>query len=231
MDSKVKIRSITDLIDFLGNRKQLRKRELISLYQDLSKPTIRVCRAAIVLSYAHWEGFVKEAARAYVCLVSHKSRSLDSLAINFQALVCRQELLAAQNAKKRIQPHISLTMLFTDNLKKSCSIDPESVIDTESNLSAEVFANICLCIGIDYHKDWSTYGPFMDDLLKIRCEVAHGNLIPQDEEYAKEILNFCINAIDRFSNDIENAASQSMYLRNKEQSDTIFFSATNPEKA
>jgi hypothetical protein len=217
MGCTMKIRAVSELLDFLGDRKQARKRELVSLSHDLSfprgTPDARLCRAAVMLSYAHWEGFVKDAARAYVRLVSHKSRNLADLTQSFQALVCRQELLAAQPATKRIQPHIMLVKRFTDDANRSCSIDAEAAIDTESNLSSTVFENICFCVGLDFHSFWATYGPFIDDLLRNRCCVAHGELYTPPATYAKETVTFSIVAIDRFSTEIENAAVQQKYTR------------------
>lgn len=213
----MKIRAPQELVDFLGQSKQVRKRELMSLAYDLSPangtPSSRTCRVSVVLAYAHWEGFVKDAARAYVRLVSTKSRGLSALKPNFQALVCRQELLVAQSATRRLQPHILLTKRFTDDLAASCTIDADAAIDTESNLNAAVFENICLCVGLDYQKSWATYGPFMDDLFRSRCEVAHGELTTPDGKYAVETVNFAIGAIDRFATDIENAAVLASYLR------------------
>lgn len=217
MDCAVIIRSTQDLIDFLGEKKKTRKRELVSLSQDLSppngQPSARTRRTAVVLAYAHWEGFVKDAARAYVRFVTYKSRSLSSLSLCFQALACRQELLAAQPATRRIQPHLALTKRFIDDLASSCSIDADAAIDTESNLRAGVFENICLCVGLDYQTYWATLGPFIDDLFRCRCAVAHGELAIPEVKYAKDAVTFAINAIDRFSDEIENAAVMSHYLR------------------
>jgi hypothetical protein len=217
VDCTVKIRATQELLNFLGQRKQHRKSELISLSQDLSpskgEPTAHICKAAVVLAYAHWEGFVKEAAQAYVHLVSHKSKRLDALALSFQALVFRQELLAAQSATRRIQQHLSLTKRFTDDITSSCKIDPDRAIDTESNLNAAVFENICLSIGLSYQVFWDMYGPFMNDLVANRCAVAHGEMWIPEVKYAREAVAFVIKAIDQFSTDIENAAIREEYLR------------------
>jgi hypothetical protein len=213
----MKIRATTELVDFLGTRKQARKRELISLSHDLSpdkkEPAARIRRAAVVLAYAHWEGFVKDASRAYVCLVSNKSRNLGSMAPNFQALACRQELAAAQSATRRILTHLAVVKRFTTDLGASCQIDADAAIDTESNLTSEVFANICHCVGLDYQSTWATDGPFIDDLFRSRCEVAHGELYTPDTKYAQETIQFSIRAIDRFSTEIENAAVQEAFMK------------------
>ncbi|MBE0597845.1 MAG: hypothetical protein IH614_11290 [Desulfuromonadales bacterium] len=212
----MKIRSSNELIDFLAGRRKERKRELISLSQDIAdarKSAPHYKRAAVVLSYAHWEGFVKDAASAYVFFVSHKSKKLSDLIVNFQALACRQELMCAQIATRRLSPHINVARRFTEDLDRTFNINADNVIDTESNLSSIVFENICACVGINYHRAWATDGPFMDDLLKNRCAVAHGELYTPTNDYALETLSFTIKSIDRFSTDIENEAINEAYLR------------------
>lgn len=212
----MKIRSDVELVDFIASKKQYRKRELISLGHDLSNPRAsnipRFSRAAVVLAYAHWEGFVKEAARAYVALVSSKSRPLIMLSSNFQALACRQELLNAQLAKKKIAPHLKVVGALTVGVGRAVAIDADSAIDTESNLNSEVFFNICESIGIDRGREWSVHGPYMDDLFGNRCAIAHGEVFIPEHSYAQEVIETVIRWIDGFSSDIENAAVQQMYL-------------------
>lgn len=213
----MKIRAANELLEFLANRKQTRKRELISLLHDLSprtgEPAPHVIRTSILLAYAHWEGFAKEAARAYVRLVSHKSRPLSALALNFQALACRQKLAAAQAATRRVGPHIAVVEMMTANANRSVRIDADAAIDTESNLNSEVFENICESIGVPYGSSWSVEGPFMDDLFGNRCAIAHGELLTPERDYGEEAVQFSLKWIEAFSTDIENHALQEEYLR------------------
>lgn len=213
----MKIRSKGELVDFLGGAKQIRKKELVSLIHDIKPPKVKNiekhCRSAIVLAYAHWEGFIKEAAKAYVQYVSNKSRKLSDLSINFQAMACRQDLIIAHKATRKIEPHISLVRRFTEKYSSSVSINPDDAINTESNLNSEVFQNICACVGVDYNSFWATDGPFIDDLFLNRCAIAHGELHNPKKKYAIEALSFTINAIDRFSTEIENAVIQEHFLK------------------
>ena len=215
MDSAVKIRSKNELIDFLSERKKRRKRELIALVKEMSgrNATSFRRRAAVVFAYAHWEGFVKDAASAYVQFVSQKSRRLSDLVVSFQALACRQELTAAKEARHRISHHIVLVQRLTDRINESCQITANGAVDTESNLTAAVFENICASIGVDYSSKWATHGPFINDLFMNRCAIAHGELFEPDDSYAVEVIDFALQAIDRFSNEIEDAAVQELFLR------------------
>lgn len=213
----MKIRSNDELLDFLAKRKQKRKRELISVSHDLAprsgEPAPHLKRTAILLAYAHWEGFVKEAARAYVHFVAFKSRPLNALTLNFQALACRQQLSIAQNATRRVSPHVAVVEMITENAGRSMRIDADAAIDTESNLGSDVFHNICICVGIEYSKKWSVEGPFMDDLFENRCAIAHGELLTPDTGYAIESVGFSLKWMEDFSTDIENQALQDAYLR------------------
>ncbi|WP_028313580.1 MAE_28990/MAE_18760 family HEPN-like nuclease [Desulfatibacillum aliphaticivorans] len=216
----MKIRSDQELVDFLAASKQKRKRELVAFVNELllakkkkNYNIARISRSAIVLSYAHWEGFVKDASEAYVNLVAQKSRSFSSYSNNFKALICRNELRIAKESSRKIGPHLRVVERFTEKLDESISLSTGGAVDTESNLNSEVFSNLCESMGIDYEKRWSTNGPFIDDMFSSRCSIAHGELYEPDAVYSLEVLRFVISSIDKFSTDIENAAIQKAYLQ------------------
>ena len=214
----MRVRTLIELDEYLSASKARRKHELIWYSHQLAptaKPAQWVGRSAIVIAYAHWEGFVKDAASAYLEYVTYKTKRLSDLALHFQALACRQEILSAQPATKKILPHIALAKRMIEELESGYQINPSTAIDTESNLNAAVFENICTSIGIDYQSSWSTRGKFMDDLFLTRCTIAHGELYHAEPKLAIESLNFVVMAIDDFSTEIGNAASLQRYLRQK----------------
>jgi hypothetical protein len=204
------LKSQEQLIDFLAEKSQIRRRELFTFSRLLKSKRQHelniICRSSIVIAYANWEGFVKEAATAYVDYVACKSLVFNRLSPNFQAIACRTMLLDASRATKRITPHLKVVTQFISNSSKTVQINPDSAIDTESNLNADVLENICITVGIDYHSRWSTWGPFVDELVKNRCSIAHGTLLTPDEVYALEGINFVEQAITWFKTDIENSA-------------------------
>lgn len=172
-----------------------------------------LCRSAIVIAYAHWEGFVKETAAAYVEYVACKSLRFDQLSPNFKAIACREILSDASRSTKQMSLHLKVVDYFTDSPKiidTSC-LSP-SIIDTQSNLNAEVFENICIAVGLDYNQRWSTYRPFIDDLVKQRHTIAHGTTVVPQKDYAVEVVDFVEKAIDWFRTDIENCAVQSAFI-------------------
>lgn len=213
----MKIRSQEELLDLLADEKRMRKQEMISLrkkvgYEKGSRAEF-INRTSVVLAYSHLEGFVKYSGRAYVYYVTHKTRQLSRLQKNFQALACRQELSRAEQASKKIEPHLDIVSLFTERYKESLRIDPEKAVDTESNLNEEVFKNICQSLGLQFYGKWESKAKFMNDLFHNRCQIAHGELYTPPEKYAKESLEFVVSAIDDFGTEIENAALQEKFLR------------------
>lgn len=206
-----------ELLDYLdGNRKD-RKRELIAIesrLKDARKTEVEYLkRSCVVISYAHWEGYIKQASIAYVTYVSNVATNIKSLGANFKALACRSVLLGAQSATKRIMPHIKVINLITSDTVEKFSIDPISSIDTESNLNWEVFENICNTIGIDTSPRWHTYKPLINDMVTNRCFIAHGEIYYPSDSEAKDVVKFVLDAMDWFTTDIMNAVATNAYLK------------------
>lgn len=213
----MRVRTTDELVDRLAGASAHRKQELITLKESLAsgRPHLEklLRRTAVVMSYAHWEGFVKEAAIAYVELISHDPPPLERLTVNFQAVVCRELLQKASAATKRIQPHVDVVQCLFDSCGSKAQITPENAIDTESNLNADVLRNICLSIGISYEPYWIEVSHFVDDLVLTRCAIAHGELNEPEHSYAIEVIDFTLLAIDIFKTDVENAALLKAHLR------------------
>lgn len=211
----MKPRRVEELIDFMDNSTQRRKRELVTLRSTLTggreHEVPLACRSAIVFCYAHWEGFVKDAAQAYVSYVNHIGPPVSGLIPGFQALACKTRVLLAAAATKRIAPHIDVVALFTQEFGQRVSIDAVKAIDTESNLTWEVFQNICLSIGVDVAVRWATYSKFMNELFANRCAIAHGGLDLFAVAYANEAILQVVDFLEWFKADVENAALNELF--------------------
>ena len=210
-------KSKESLVDFIDQQNQKRKRELISISQSLKLGREHeqklLCRSAILFAYAHWEGFVKDTSVAYIEYVAFKAPAFKSLTCNFQALAFKAKITVCGKATKRIQPHLDLLKEISESKTERVSIDPQKSIDTESNLDSNVFENICKTVGVDYEPHWSTYSHFIDELVKVRCIIAHGELIIPDKKYTTEAVEIIQKSIDWFGADISNAAVMETYIR------------------
>lgn len=85
-----KIKTAEALADFLNERLVARKLEIIYLKNCLddkakkhSKETLVLSKALIVISYSHWEGYVKEAVKAYLNYLNSKDYSIESCQLHY----------------------------------------------------------------------------------------------------------------------------------------------------
>jgi len=69
-----------------------------------------------------------------------------------------------------------------------------------------------MTVGVPFVSDTGR-NKFIDELVKNRCCIAHGNKYDPDHDYAIEAIDFVLKAIDEFKTDIENAALLKSYLR------------------
>lgn len=134
----MRIRSIDELNRFLDGDLAWRKKELTTLTfmvgQSREHQEGILLRAAICLLYAHWEGFIRNAATSYICFVESQGLRLRDLAPNFFAL----GLLSHIREMDRIAVlHAQLTKSVTSRLSERFSIDCEKVIYTDSNLNSK----------------------------------------------------------------------------------------------
>ena len=102
-------KSKESLIDYFAQTSQWRRRELISIKQSIqdsrSHEETLLCRVAVVFSYAHWEGFVKDAATAYVSYVAFTENNeclKESMQLRFSTLSRTQLLTSVQILRMRL---------------------------------------------------------------------------------------------------------------------------------
>jgi hypothetical protein len=200
------IRSKEELISLLAGNSQRRKQELITLKESIKSKrkheATLFCRLAVVMAYAHWQGFVLYSSSAYLEYLNYRRLKFEELTINLQALAYKDKIRSYGSPPKEIFHYIKITELT----KKVVELDVNKVIDSNSNLDYKNFENICQSVGIDCQNYWSNYNYFIDELVKNRCDIAHGGLDVQIYKYADEVLTKVIAFIDKYSTDLENLA-------------------------
>jgi hypothetical protein len=200
-----------ELIDFLQGDLSWRRAELtrfdIMLQERKNRSMIpALARAAIVLVYAHWEGFVKQAATAYVNHVSCQGIKVRDLTPPFLALALRGKiLLAAQSTKPAV--HTELTSFLLANWDSASVINWEEAITTKSNLSSKVFRDIVLTLGLQYRPSYELKQNFIDaNLLVRRHAVAHGEARPMKRADFDELRAGVLELMQDFRAQVEDAA-------------------------
>ena len=192
----IRSRSKEELISLLAGNSQKRKQELITLKESIESKrkheATLFCRLAVVMAYAHWQGFVLYSSSAYLEYLNHRRLKFEELTINLQALAYKDKIRSYGSPPKELSHYLEIIKLT----EKIVELDVNKVIDSNSNLDYKNFENICQSMGIDCQSYWSNYNHFIDELVKNRCDIAHGGLDVQSYKYADEVLTKVIEFID-----------------------------------
>jgi hypothetical protein len=215
----MKIRTAEQLSDKLAKDLAWRKMELAaikSLVEAKRKSPQEhhvLLRSAVCILYAHWEGFVKLAANAYLEYVRNKKLTYQELSSNFLALAMKEKLKEAKETHKP-SLYIPVCDFFRAELNQRCSL-PKNAISTGSNLSSEVLEEITLQLGLDFSL-YSTKKKLIDEkLLKTRNGIAHGGYLEAfDQDEYVELHPEVIGMLDMFRDLIENAVIQESFRQN-----------------
>lgn len=169
-------------------------------------------RAAILLSYAHWEGFIKASSTYYIKHINSQKVLVADLKYPLQAAFISSHLRSASQSSK---------MLFLGDVLSKIDKDrttvffarPDKCIDTESNLSSTAFKSLVLGLGLSYLVDYETRHAFIDgQLLSGRNQVAHGELTKFTREEAEERLVAVRVLLDMYSDQLMDAARDRVYM-------------------
>lgn len=214
----MRVRSLTELTQFLDDELAWRKKELTTLKVLLDKSrrqheTVLLLRAAICLLYAHWEGFVKAAATGYLSYVATQGLRYQDLTPNFVALGLWSDISQAGQSNLPTL-RTALTTKLISGLAEHARINWEQSIDTGSNLNSKTLNEIMCAVGLD-SREYLLKKPIIDQrLLANRNAIVHGERRPEigADEYAT-LNDDIVQLVERFRTDIENAAATNSFRR------------------
>lgn len=161
-------------------------------------------RALVAICYAHWEGYVKFAARKYFEHIALRKFQYQVLDRQFIRNYFLPRLAALSVSKTSIVERCNLIDEMFDSSDRRFSHVNDDLINTKANLNFDVFSDICLVCGISASK-FSDSATFIDVImLKRRNSIAHGEdtLISFDE--LDEIGDGTIGLMRSFGNELEN---------------------------
>lgn len=211
------IRTTNQLYDFLSGELAWRKKELTDLKiliddHNLSKSKRSVLlRSGVALLYAHWEGFVKGAATAYLQFIAAQRLKNAELALHILAVSARSTLNNATGAND-INAHLLVTQFFVEQSEEEAHIPYKDAIRT-SNLNYRIFEDIGRMLGLDLSLASTSHHLIDERLLKNRNMIAHGEFIPIDQQAYDDLHKEIIKLLDLFSNEITNCAIDKRYAR------------------
>lgn len=194
----MKIRSIEALQQHIQESSAWRKHELHELNGLVARQQDRghrlLLRASIALTYAHWEGYTREAIEAVLHFVRTKGLRGAELNEAVLALSVKGRLGELTGGSSNLSA-IRIVRELREALDGKCQIPKE--VSTRSNLNRSVFEDLMCGLGIDPNVIW-TAQPGVTNidldgrLLKRRNQIAHGeHLAPDAEECAELIASVC----------------------------------------
>ena len=216
------IRTLIHLNECLSTDLSWRKKELSILKGlietksfDKSKRNALI-RSGITLLYAHWEGYIKCAASAYLEFVSNVARQgnlkYHDLTYNFIAIAMKSELNKASSTNQA-SIHNEVVKFLIEDIDKRANIPTQDVIKTDSNLSSKVLYQMLTLLGID-HKPYEIEQVLIDKkLLEKRNMIAHGEYLDTDTESYQKMHEKIIYMMNLFKDQVENNAAQKLYLQ------------------
>lgn len=214
----MKIRTKEEFIDSLSENMNWRRKEIttLNLLIQRARPheKIILMRAALVLFYSHWEGYIKHCAIAYLEFLNSRGLKYNKLTENFHCLSLSEKFKKGFSIS-RIRSQIDIYKYLSTIIKdETFKVTAENIIDTESNLKYLVFENILLQLGIATDS-FQTRENFIDQTMLLnRNAIAHGEFkSDKDIESAYNELNTeILPLMENFRTHIENAVVSSSYL-------------------
>ncbi len=169
-------------------------------------------RSAAVLSYAHWEGFVKQASIQYVRYLNSQNLPVSSLKCELQAACLVSHFKRARESLK--VRYLGEVLRDIDEARRGVfRVKPTKIVDTESNLTSTVFGDLVQGMGLDYLDEYQTRGPFIDTkLVHGRNQVAHGELAVFGTAEIIDRIEAVVKLLDQYSQQLFEAVRDSVFL-------------------
>lgn len=214
-----KIRTADELQNVLDRELSWRIKEIADIRSAAriarvgSEMTLR--RAGIALLYAHWEGFIKASAGAYVTYVASQRLRHSELQHCFVAMSLRAQIGEVSSIKHARPVIAALDAILNSQDDRASFSGRPSWGKRLGNLNSQVFINVAHWVGLDVEQ-YRTKWHFIDDrLLARRNAIAHGRGggLELDRKGFDELVHGVLELLRWFKTDIENAVSTRAFRR------------------
>lgn len=210
-----KIRTLDQLQEALDTEmgwriKEISAVKLATKTEDESRKVF--VRAGVAIVYAHWEGFIKAASEAYLNYVGNQGHAYRDLKSCFAVLGLKGKL-ALLTHSRQAKPKIDAFDFVLGELDEPARISMSSAVDTESNLTSKVFANIATALDIETGSYETKFHLIDESLVRRRNKIAHGEYLDLGADDFRTLADEVLQMMRNYKTDLENAASMKSYRR------------------
>ncbi len=203
------------LADQLSRDRIWRIREISDLKNAVERadPGLKqvLLRSLVTISYAHWEGSVRHAARKYLEHIALRKLTFSQLSPQFLRNYFLPRLSALSNSKVSLAERCKLVDEILGASNQHFRRVNEELVNTKANLNSEVFSDICLVCGVPW-QEFSSKATFIDVvLLKRRNAIAHGEDTFIAVGDLDEMANETVGLMRAFGDALENQAYLQSY--------------------
>ena len=196
--------------DLIWRRKELSDVKAAIKSADVAaKPAL--LRALITMSYAHWEGYVRTCATRYFEYLTLRRKPYSEFERQIYVNTFVVRLDALHQSRVSLEARCNLINEILDGTTGSFGYINPALIDTKSNLSADVIKDICIICAVD-SSHFENQRNFIDMLvLKRRNAIAHGQqeFIHLDE--IDDLVNNILALMSHFRGLLENKVYLKQY--------------------
>ncbi len=176
--------------------------------KESNKALPPMVRSLVMLSYAHWEGFVKYSSRYFFDYMNHLALNKSQTNLALVASSLRYSLV---NKGKVDTNRLINKVLFEDHYKPRYNVDEMS--DADSNLNFEILEIISSNLGVDI-SSLSMKKNLLDEIvLGRRNKMAHGEFDNLDKTYGLEVADAVLDFMYQFKTILENMIAQEGFRR------------------
>lgn len=169
-------------------------------------------RAGVALVYAHWEGFIKAASEHYLAFVRNQGHTYRELKSCFAIFGLKGKLQTLSTSRKSASNIEAFNFIFSE-MEQPARMHMSSAIDTESNLTSKVFANIASSLDINLSNYETRFNLIDESLVSRRNKVAHGEYLELGGKEFGDLVDEILQLMRSYKTDLENAASMKSYKR------------------
>ena len=161
-------------------------------------------RGLITICYAHWEGYVRFAARKYLQYVALRKFQYSQIDRQFLRNYFLPRLGALSTSKASVAERCSIVDEILNASDRRFSRVNEDLVNTKANLNFAVFADICLVCSVPTAA-FDDKKEFVDIfLLRRRNAIAHGEDTFVEIEDLDDLTNETIAMMRAFGDALEN---------------------------